>query len=138
MAQPLINGKAFDYVDIQVSILGVELNGVTEINYTEEQEKVNNFGTGNNPVSRGRGPRDTTGSIGLDMNEVEALRDAAPNGSLLDLPSTDVVIIFGNVQNPQTHQIKNMEFTDDGVETTQGDTNVVRVFSFVASHVTYR
>ena len=138
MAEPLINGRAYDYVDIQVSILGAEINGVTEINYTSEQEKTNNFGTGVFPTSRGRASRNSSGSIGLSMNEVEALREVAPLGNLLDIPSFDIVIVFGNVQAPRTHVVKNVEFTDDGVETSQGDASVNRVFSFVASHVLYR
>jgi hypothetical protein len=138
MAQPLINGRAYDYVDIQLSILGAEINGVTEINYTQEQEKANNFGTGAFPTSRGRAARDTSGSLGLSMNEVEALREVAPLGNLLDIGMFDIVIVFGNVQAPQTHVVKNVEFIDDGVETTQGDTSINRVFAFVASHVQYR
>ncbi|GAF93645.1 unnamed protein product [marine sediment metagenome] len=138
MAEPLINGRAYDYVDIQVSILGAELNGVTEVNYTSTQEKVNNFGTGVFPTSRGRAARDTAGSIGLSMNEVEALREIAPLGNLLDIPAFDIVVVFGNVQAPQTHIVKNCEFLSDGTETSQGDTSVNRVYDFVASHVQYR
>ena len=137
MAEPLINGKAYDYADIQLSILSAQLNGITEINYTSEQEKTNNFGTGIFPVSRGHGSRDCSGSLGLSMNEVEALRGAAPLGDLLNLPAFDIVIVFGNVQAPKTHIVKNVEFTNDGVETSQGDTEINRVFDYVASHVIY-
>lgn len=138
MAEPLINGRAYDYVDIQLSILGAQINGITEINYTSEQEKTNNFGAGVYPVSRGHAARDTTGSLGLNMNEVEALRGVAPFGDLLQIPAFDVIIVFGNVQNPKTHVVKNVEFTNDGVETSQGDTAINRVFDFVASHVLYQ
>ena len=137
MAQPLVNGRAYDYVDIQLSILGAQLNGVTEINYTSEQEKTNNFGTGIWPTSRGHGARDTSGSIGLNMNEVEALREVAPAGDLLNIPAFDIVVVFGNVQAPKTHVVKNCEFTNDGVETSQGDSVVNRIFDFVASHIQY-
>jgi hypothetical protein len=137
-AEPLVNGRAYDYVDVQLSILGAEINGVTEINYTQEQEKANNFGTGVFPTSRGRAQRDCSGSLGLSMNEVEALREIAPLGNLLDIPSFDIIIVFGNVQAPQTHVVKAVEFTDDGVETSQGDTQIARVFSFVASHILFR
>ena len=138
MPEPLVNGKAYDYVDIQLSILNVQINGVSEINYTQEQEKTNNFGTGIYPVSRGHGSRDSSGSLGLNMNEAEALREIAPNGNLLDIPAFDIVIVFGNPTAPQTHVVKNVEFTNDGVETSQGDTVINRVFDFVCSHIQYR
>lgn len=138
MAVPLINGRAYDYVQIVVSILGVPTAGISSVSYTEEQEKVNNFGAGNRPVSRGQGAIDASGSIELSMNDVEAIRDAAPSGSLLQIPAFDITILFGNPQKPVVHILKNVEFTNDGVETTQGDTDIRRTFDLVISHIKYR
>lgn len=138
MATPLINGRAYDYAQIQVTILGVPVAGVSAISYSQEQEKVNNFGAGSNPVSRGHGAIDTTASITISMNDVEAIRDVAPNGSLLAIPAFDVSVTFLNAQKVVTHVIKNCEFTNDGMEATQGDTNIERSFDLVASHIVYR
>ena len=138
MSVPLINGRAYDYTQIEAVVLGVSLAGISAINYTEEQEKVNNFGTGNRPVSRGHGAIDSSGSLDISMNEVEALRDAAPNGSLLQIPAFDVVVVFGNPQKPVTHVLKNVGFLNDGMESTQGDTDITRTFDIVISHVKYR
>ena len=111
---------------------------VSAINYDEEQEKTNNFGTGNRPVSRGQGPIDASGSIEISQNDTEALRDVAPDGSLLNLPAFDIIVVFGNVQNVQTHTLKNCEFTTDGHDSTQGDTDLKRSYDLVMSHVQYR
>jgi hypothetical protein len=138
MATPLINGRAYDYAQIQVTILGVPVAGVSAISYSQEQEKVNNFGAGSNPVSRGHGTIDTSASITISMNDVEAIRDVAPNGSLLAIPAFDVSVTFLNAQKVVTHVIKNCEFTNDGMEATQGDTNIERAFDLVASHIVYR
>ena len=51
--------------------------------------------------------------------------------------SFSIVIVFGNVQNPKTHVVKNCEFLNDGVEAAQGDTAINRSFDFVASHIQY-
>jgi hypothetical protein len=138
MATPLINGRAYDYAQIQVTILGVPVAGVSAISYSQEQEKVNNFGAGSNPVSRGHGTIDTSASITISMNDVEAIRDVAPGGSLLAIPAFDVSVTFLNAQKVVTHVIKNCEFTNDGMEATQGDTNIERAFDLVASHIVYR
>lgn len=138
MATPLINGRAYDYAQIQVTILGVPVAGVSAISYSQEQEKVNNFGAGSNPVSRGHGTIDTSASITISMNDVEAIRDVAPNGSLLAIPAFDISVTFLNAQKVVTHVIKNCEFTNDGMEATQGDTNIERAFDLVASHIVYR
>ena len=139
MAVPaLINGQAYDYTQIIMSVLGVPVAGVTSINYTEEQEKTNNFGAGNRPVSRGRGAIEASGSIELSMNEIEALRDAAPGGSMLKIPPFEITIVYLNLQKVVTHKLKNVEFTNDGVETSQGDTDIRRTFDIVMSDVKYR
>jgi hypothetical protein len=138
MSIPLINGRAYSYVDITFVALGVALPSVSAINYTQEQPKENHHGTGNEPVSRGRGPKNATASFDISMNDTEALRDVAPNGSLLDIPPFDIVVVFGNPQSPRTHVIKNFEFSDDGVESTTGDTDIKRTFSGTPSHIKYR
>ena len=138
MATPLINGRAYDFAQIEVNILGVPVAGVTAISYSEEQEKVNNFGAGSRPVSRGHGAINASGSITISMNDVEAIRDAAPFGSLLQIPSFDISITFLNAQKVVTHVLKNCEFLNDGVEASQGDTDLVRSFDLVLSHIVYR
>ena len=135
MAAPLVNGIAFDFVQLTPLFLGVPLVSMSSITYEEVQEKVNNFGIGNRPVSRGRGAIDAIGSMELSMNDIEAIRDVAPGGSLLLLPASDFVLVFGNPQNVQTHILKNLEFTNDGVTGTQGDTDLKLTLNFVISNV---
>lgn len=138
MSVPLVNGRAYDFTQIILQITGVPLPSPKSINYTEEQTKENNFGTGNRPVSRGQGPIDANASIELSMNDVEALRDAAPNGSLLQIAAFDIVVTYVNLQKPVKHVLKNCEFTDDGVESSQGDTDISRTFNLKPSHIKYR
>lgn len=138
MATPLINGRAYDFAQIVTTILGVPVAGISAVTYTEEQEKTNNFGAGNRPVSRGHGPINASGSVTIQMNDVEALRDAAPNGSLLQIPSFDITVTYLNAQKPVTHVLKNCEFLSDGVEASQADTNIERGFDIVISHIKYR
>lgn len=138
MAAPLINGRAFDYAQITPLFLGVPLVSMTSITYEETQEKVNNFGTGNRPVSRGHAAIEASGTIELSMSDIEAMREAAPNGSLLQIPASDFVLVFGNLQNIQTHVLKNLEFTNDGGSGTQGDTDLKLTLNFVISDVQYR
>ena len=138
MAAVLVNGQAFSYVQITPLFLGVPLVSMTSITYEETQEKVNNFGTGNRPVSRGRAAIDANGSMELSMNDIEALREAAPKGSLLAIPASNFVLVFGNPQNVQTHVLKNLEFTNDGGSGTQGDTDLKLTLNFVISDVQYR
>lgn len=138
MALPLINGQAFSYSQITTLYLGVPLVSMTSITYEETQEKVDNPGTGNRGISRGRADIKSSGSMELSMNDIEALREIAPQGSLLLLPSADLLVVFGNLQNVQTHVLKNLEFINDGGTGTQGDTDMKMTLNFIISNVIYR
>ena len=138
MAITLINGRAFDFSQIIPAYLGVPLPSLSEINYEETQEKTNNMGTGNRPVSRGHGTIDASGSMTLSQNDIEALREVAAEGSLLALPSADFVLVFGNPSNPQTHVLKDLEFTNDGGGGSTGDTDLTMTLNFTISSVKYR
>jgi hypothetical protein len=135
---PLINGRAYSYVDVIVKIAGVPAPSCMKINYTEEQEKTNNYGTGSRPTSRGAGKIEAKASIELSMNDVEAIRDVAPLGSLLALPAFDIEVHFLNLQKVVTHVIKNCEFTSDGNEAGVGDTDIKFSFDLIPSHILYR
>ncbi len=135
---PLVNGRAYDFTQILVVLLGAPMASANAVNYTEEQAKENNYGAGSRPVSRGHGAKTVSASISLSMNDVEAIRDVAPNGSLLDIPPFDVQVSFLNAQKVVTHILKNCEFIDDGVETAQDDKDIVRTFGLIPSHIKYR
>lgn len=136
MATPLVNGRAYDFVQIVPAYLNTPLLSTTNINYSETQEKVNNFGTGNFAVSRGHGPVDASGSMEISMSDAEAMRAAAPNRRLLDIAADDYVLTYGNVGGtPRVHVLKNLEFTTDPGGGAQGDTDLKVQLDFVISHV---
>lgn len=139
MAATLVNGRAYDYVQIVFSILGVALPSITAVNYVEEQDKVNNMGASSRPVSRGHGTIDSSGSIELSMTDIEALRDIAPDGSLVKIPAFDVVVTFLNTENiVRNHVLRFVEFKNDGVETTSGDTDIKKTLDLIIGDIKYR
>jgi len=135
----LINGRAYAHANVTPIVGGTVLHSISSINYGEEQAKENNYGLGERPVSRGQGPiKPKEVTIEMSMNDVEALRDAAPNGSLLQIAAFDIPVIYNNGQRVVQHVIKNAEFTDDGVESTTDNTDIRRSFTLVCSHVKWR
>jgi hypothetical protein len=139
MPQPLINGRAYDYSQITFIIEGVPVSGISKISYKEEQPVEGNKGAGEYDVSVGLGGISCSGSIEISMNDVEALRDVAPTrGSLLSLPFSDIICVFGNPQKVQTHTLKNTKFKNDGVDSSTGDTDIKMTFDIYISHIIYR
>jgi hypothetical protein len=135
---PLINGTAYDFAQITAIVLGVPIASISAIEYEEAQEKTNNYGSGNRPVSRGKGAIEATATVEMSMNDIEAIRDAAPGGSLLNIPAFDITVFYGNPQRPITHVIKNCEFTNDGISGTQGDTDLKKSLTLIPSHIKWR
>lgn len=139
MSTILINGNAYAHANVTPLIGGVVIHSISSISYGEEQEKENNFGIGERPVSRGRGPiKPSEVSIEMSMNDVEAIRDSAPNGSLLQVAAFDIPVIFNNGQRVVQHTIKNAEFTNDGVESSTDSKDIKYTFSLVCSHIKFR
>jgi len=136
---PLINGRAYDFSQIQALISGVPIASISSIEYSEDQKKENNFGSGDRPVSRGHGAIEAKAKITMSMNDVEALRKTVPTGSLLKIPAFDITVVYlhPTSANVVTHTLKNCEFTSDGVSGSQGDTDLKRDFDLICSHITY-
>jgi len=133
--QPLINGEAYTFAQLQLLVGGVPVFEVLSLDYSEEQTKENNFGAGVRPTSRGRAEINASGSIELSQNDVEKLRLKSPDGSLNRLQPFTVIAKFDNGQQLVVDKLKNCEFTNDGVETAQGDTQNSRSFDLIMSHI---
>ena len=56
----------------------------------------------------------------------------------LKIPPFTITVTYLNLQKVVTHKLKNVEFTNDGVETSQGDTDIRRTFDLVISDIKYR
>lgn len=91
---PLINGNEYSWGDIVCTIAGVPVVGITGIEYSDEQEVVNNYGAGRYPVSRSKGRITCTGKITLYASEVNALVNKTLNGRLQDVAPFDVIVSY--------------------------------------------
>jgi hypothetical protein len=137
--QPLINGKAYTWSQIDVNILGVSVTGITAISYSDSQEMEDNYGAGNRPVSRGYGAKESEGSITLYAEEVEALQDAEETGDIMDIPEFDIVVSYlpeGGVI--RQHTLHNCRFKGNGRDTSQGDTSIPVEIELQVSHITWK
>lgn len=136
---PLINGRAYDWASLKAQILGQTVAGITAVMYEDTQEKVNNWGAGTMPTSRGQGKYEAKASITLEMKEVERIQAALGAGRRLqDVPMFNIVISYVNESNLLvTHTIWNCEFTNNKRDLKTGDTNVDVQLELVCSHITW-
>jgi len=133
---PLINGKAYEYADITVNILGVPFLEVTAIEYSETANIENIYATGRYPIARGHGTVEPTAKITILMGDVQNLVSVAPNGRLHDIPEFDIIVTYTDVNLiPVTHKIKNVRFKNNVISSATGDTSIPVEIDLVPSHI---
>lgn len=133
---PLINGVGYSWSSIKTEIFGSPLVGFTAINYSEKDGKENNYGVGRFPIERGAGNVEPASSISLYKSTLQSLQKIAPNGRIQDIPPFDITVAYITKDGKFTKDIiKNAEFTENKVETQQGDTKIVSSIELIISHI---
>lgn len=135
---PLINGIRHSWGSVRVNLLGRTVTGITAIKYDDKVEKVNNYGAGNMPVSRGYGKYEASASITLHSYEIDAIqRVLGPGKRIQDIPPFDIVVSYlaDNTDQVVTHVLRNCEFTSNKREVKSGDTVIEAEFELILSHI---
>lgn len=135
--QVLINGKAFSASDISIMIAGISVASVSDLKATSTQEKKNNKGFSDEPVSRGRATKEYEASIDLSYTDALKLRNLSPTGGLLEIPTFEILAVLDNAVNVSRIRIKNAEFMDDGIEVSTDDTEVKRTYGIIIAGIDY-
>lgn len=133
---PLVNGQAYSYADIVVTILGAPVAGITSVTYSDTQEITENFGAGRFPVSRGLGKIETEAAITIDRAELNAILLAAPNSRLQNIGEFDITVSYVPIGSaPVTDILKNCRFKNTPSGGSEGDSNIVAELELAVSHV---
>lgn len=136
---PLINGRTYDWGDVNVLIAGVPVTGIVAIDYGDKQEKKDNYGAGRYPVSRSRGKITTSAKITLDMKEVEAIQSRSRDGRLQTIDPFKITVSYipDNGTGIVTDILNNVEFLSNDRKWKTGDTNQDVELDLICSHVTW-
>jgi hypothetical protein len=134
MAKTLVNGVEYSWVDVRIRIGATEIVGLTSLTYNTKQEKANIYGTGEQPVSRGKGSKEYEGSMSLLMSELELLRAVATDGDVTNLAPFDLQVTYAPTGDPTkltNHTLQNCEFMENPNGGSQGDTSLPQDVPFI-------
>lgn len=122
---------------ITVNLLSRDVEGITELSYTDEVAKENVYGAGKYPIGRSEGNYEATASITLLKEEADGLRSSlAPGKRLQDIGPFDIPVIYENNQGViSKDRIRNCEFKNDGVEVAQADGTIATKYDLIVSHI---
>ena len=136
---PMVNGKAYSWVDITVTLFGRKVAGILSIMYKDAQEKTNEYGAGHMPVSRSYGKYEAECEIELELKELLAIQTAARaagNRRIQDIPAFSIDVAYqalpGVIVNDR---INNCEFTDNTRESASGDGRIAVKCVLICSHI---
>lgn len=134
----LINkfGKMGGWNDVKVRVLGRKLEGITELEYNDEQELENVYGAGEYPIGVSEGNYSAKASVTLLMEEMRALLDSLPpTVRLQQIPPFDIVVKYIYGTRSYTDRIRNCRFKNNGVAVKQGDKTIAQKFDLIITHV---
>ncbi|MDR1381764.1 MAG: hypothetical protein LBJ47_09855 [Tannerella sp.] len=136
---PLINGYEYSWGDIVCNIGGVPVTGIRAIEYSDEQEVVNNYGAGRYPISRSKGRITCAAKITLTIEEVRAIKANVLNGRLQDILPFDIIVSYLPDDATKIHHdtIKNCQFNKNARTWAEGDTSQNVELDLVVSHIVW-
>lgn len=122
---------------ITVNLMGRDVEGISQLSYNDSMEKENVHGAGAYPVGRSRGNYTAEASMSLYKEEIDALKASLPIGKrMVDIAPFDIVVEYENDNGVIFKDvIRNCEFTNDGVEVSQGDGTITTDCELIISHI---
>ena len=79
------DSREFEFADVKVAILGVELSGLRGLTYKKSQEKELVYGAGNQPKAVQRGNKKYEGTLMLLKSDFDMLNKAAISAGYEDI-----------------------------------------------------
>lgn len=122
--------------NVTVTLLGRDVEGITEVSYDDTVEKENAYGAGSFPVGRGSGNYEAKCSITLYLEEYRALQlSLGPSGRLQSIAPFDIAVQYDYGGIILKDRIRNCEFKNAGVEVKQNDKTIAYKFELICSHI---
>ncbi len=129
-------GRITGWNKITLTLFGKDVEAITEIAYSDEQEKDNEYGAGKYPVGQNEGNYKATASITLFSEEIVAIQKSLPAGvRITDIPPTQIAIEYEYNGVLVKDVLNNASFKNNGREVKQGDGKIVHKMDLLISHI---
>ena len=136
MSQVLVNGVQYGWGNITCILYGSPVVGITKIDYKRTQAKENLYGAGRDVIGRGYGNFTYDGSIEMYLEEwVKIVKASASGDPLQTVPFTITVVYGGPGVVPIKDILFNVEFLENPLTSSQGDTSIKVTIPIIMSHI---
>lgn len=118
-----VNGKAYDWGDVDVKLPGLVLD-VQEVSYDDEEESEELYGRGKKPRGYGTGNYKASGKLSLLRDDYDDLLAycKAKNIPFFKLVMPSIVVSYANEgERTRIDELKKVKFTKRSNKAAQGD-----------------
>lgn len=130
-------GKIAGWNSISLRLYGRSVEGFNELEYTDKQDKENEYGQGKYPLGQSEGNyKVETASISFYMEELIALQASLPKGARLqDAPPVDVIVQYEYGGKIYKDIWRNASPMNNGRTAKNSDGKIVTKIDFLVSHI---
>jgi len=129
-------GKLTGWNAVTVNILGRDMEGITAVEYNDEQEIENAYGAGGYPIGETDGNYTPTASLTIFLEENQALLRSIPQGKRIqDIAPFDVNVVYEVNGRIYTDILRNCRFMNNGRTVQQNDKTMTFQYNLKLSHI---
>lgn len=129
-------GTMVGWNKVTVNLLGRDIEGITELEYNDEEELENSYGAGKFPIGRGSGNYVAKASLTLYIEEAIALQRSLPPGShFASINPFDIAVEYEYANFKYKDRVRNCQFKGRGIAVKQGDKTIAYKFDLLPSHI---
>lgn len=126
MAGIMVNGKNFDWGNIQLTMFNGIILQVTKIAFKEGRDSVNNYGAGQYPVSYGNKNVIYSASVDMYIDTMNQIAGSSPAGKIWMIPPFTIkMILSGDGVVYTTYKLSNCRFLSNDFDSKQNDASIV-------------
>lgn len=115
--------------------MGRDLEGITGLEYNDEQELENIYGVGKFPIGQGEGNYTAQCKLTVLNEERLLLLAALPKGTRLQDLSFSAIVAYEYKNIIYTDIIHNCRFKNNGVKASQNDKSLSHDFDLLITHI---
>lgn len=139
----LINGVRAGWGSCEFVVLGRVVTGITEISIESDQDKDNEYGSGNEPVHQGISNKKYSLGMKLFFYEVSAVLELLPEGKdFTDLPPSTVNVVFTPIGDDKLRRIDiamcQFKSSGLGIAPKQGDKSISSDMKLICGKPIYK
>lgn len=115
------NGKAYDSIDVKITMFGIQEDEVKEISYSTKQEHQVNHSLSGTGTSWSMGKESNEATITLYMNATRKIEDAAKAAgakNIIGIAPFDIQVSFLNEFNVEVNDTVTVKFQGTGRNVT--------------------